>query len=91
MHSPLVVVLSAIPGFGAFAYLAAKPVRRNRLLVRAVADALGRKVPGRLYERSGLQRIVARPVAKPSALRAVPGSIHREWQVEPETPSRAAA
>jgi hypothetical protein len=56
------MALSAVPGIGTFAYLAAKPVRRNRLLLRASFDVLLRKVPGRLYERSGLQRWVARPV-----------------------------
>lgn len=61
MHSPLVLLLSAIPGFGAFAYLAAKPVRSNRLLMRVTLDAVMHKVPGRLYERSGMRRIIARP------------------------------
>jgi hypothetical protein len=56
------MVLAAIPGFGSFAYLGAKPVRANRLLLRALADAAGRKAPWRLYERIGLRRLVARPV-----------------------------
>jgi undecaprenyl-diphosphatase len=60
IHSPLVIVLSAIPGFGTFAYLAAKPVRSNRLLLRATADALLRKLPWRLYRRSRLDRLIAR-------------------------------
>ena len=71
IHSPLVIVLGAIPGFGGFAYLAAKPVRSNRLLLRATADLVAKKVPGRLYERSRIDRIVARPlgaVAAPVAL-----------------------
>lgn len=70
IHSPLVVVLSAVPGFGSFAYLAAKPVRANRLLLRAVTDAACQKVPWRLYERSNLRRFVARPV--PSSVVAAP-------------------
>ncbi|MFN0093423.1 MAG: phosphatase PAP2 family protein [Dehalococcoidia bacterium] len=61
MHSPLVIALSVVPGFGAMAYLAAKPVRQNRLLVRAVVDQLALKVPGRMYERSGLRSLVAKP------------------------------
>ncbi len=62
IHSPLVVVLSAVPGFGSFAYLAAKPVRGNRLLLRAVGDSALGKTPWNLYERSGLRRIIARPL-----------------------------
>lgn len=62
MHHPLVILLSAIPGFGAFAYLAAKPVRSNRLLVRVALDAVLHKVPWRLYQRSGLRRLIVRPV-----------------------------
>ena len=59
----LVALLSAVPGFGTFAYLAAKPVRSNRLLLRATADAALTKVPWRLYARTGLPRLIARPVA----------------------------
>ncbi|CAA9560687.1 MAG: hypothetical protein AVDCRST_MAG73-3670 [uncultured Thermomicrobiales bacterium] len=58
IHSPLVMLLSAVPGFGSFAYLAAKPVRANRLLLRAVGDAALQKVPWNLAERTGLRRIV---------------------------------
>jgi membrane-associated phospholipid phosphatase len=58
IHNPLVMLLAAIPGFGAFAYLAAGPVRSNRLLVRVTFDALMFKVPWRLYERTGLRRVV---------------------------------
>ena len=61
IHSPLVLLLSAIPGFGAVAYLAAKPVRSNRLLMRVTLDAVIHKVRGRLYERSGMRRVIARP------------------------------
>ena len=60
MHSPLVLAISVIPGFGAFAYLASRPVRQNRLLVRAVLDGLMLKVPGGLYEKTGVRRIIAR-------------------------------
>jgi hypothetical protein len=62
MHHPLVILLSAIPGFGAFAYLAAKPVRSNRLLVRVTLDAVLYKVPWRLYQRSRMRRLIVRPV-----------------------------
>ncbi len=61
IHSPLVIVLSAVPGFGTFAYLAAKPVRSNRLLLRATSDAMLTKAPWQVYERTGLRRLVARP------------------------------
>lgn len=60
-HSPLVILLAAIPGFGAFAYLVAKPVRSNRLLLRVALDAVMLKIPKRLYERSGLRRMVVTP------------------------------
>ncbi|MBA2277040.1 MAG: phosphatase PAP2 family protein, partial [Chloroflexia bacterium] len=63
IHSPLVIALSAIPGVGSFAYLAAKPVRANRLLLRTVTDAALLKAPRDLYERTGLRRRIARPVA----------------------------
>ena len=61
IHSPLVVALSAVPGVGSFAYLAAQPVRANRLLLRTVADAALQKIPRDLYERTGLRRRIARP------------------------------
>jgi membrane-associated phospholipid phosphatase len=62
IHSPLVLLLAAIPGFGAFSYLAARPVRSNRLLMRVTLDAVMHKVPWKLYQRSGMRRIIARPV-----------------------------
>jgi membrane-associated phospholipid phosphatase len=62
IHTPLVALLSAVPGVGSFAYLAARPVRANRLLLRTVADAALLKLPWNAYERSGLRRRVARPV-----------------------------
>lgn len=67
IHSPLVMILSAVPGFGSFAYLAAKPVRANRLLLRTLADAVGQKMPWNLYQRTGLRRFVARPSALEAA------------------------
>lgn len=58
IHNPVVIALAAIPGFGAFAYLAAGPVRKNRLLMRLTVDAVMFKLPWRLYERSGMRRMV---------------------------------
>jgi hypothetical protein len=58
VHSPLVLMISAIPGFGAFAYLASKPIRSDHLLLHVAVDAVMLKVPFRLYERFGLRRIV---------------------------------
>jgi undecaprenyl-diphosphatase len=69
IHSPLVIVLAAVPGFGSFAYLAAKPVRANRLLLRTLTDAVMKKVPWNLYQRSGLRRLVARPTGPELAAR----------------------
>lgn len=62
IHSPLVMVLSGIPGVGSFAYLAAKPVRANRLLMRVVTDSALQKAPWDLYERSRIRRWIARPI-----------------------------
>jgi len=58
IHNPLVIALGAIPGFGTFAYLAAGPVRSNRLLMRVTVDAVMFKMPWRLYERTGMRRVV---------------------------------
>ena len=55
------IALAAVPGAGSFAYLASKPVRDNRLLLRLVADAALQTLPWHLYERTGLRRLVARP------------------------------
>jgi hypothetical protein len=60
IHSPLVMVLAAIPGIGSFAYVASKPIRSNRLLLRVLLDAVLMHFPKRLYERSGLRRLIAR-------------------------------
>lgn len=58
IHNPVVIALAAIPGFGAFAYLAAGPIRKNRLLMRLTIDAIMFKMPWRLYERTGMQRVM---------------------------------
>lgn len=102
IHSPLVVLLSAIPGFGSFAYLAAKPVRTNRLLLRAVTDSALAKAPWNLYERSGLRRIIARPLPAAEGTADVTRPVSAEdsttgpaWElgwVEPRTkPAKPAA
>jgi membrane-associated phospholipid phosphatase len=64
IHSPLVVLFAGVPGVGSFAYLVAKPVRANRLLLRTLGDAVLQKVPWHLYERTGLRRLVARPIQR---------------------------
>ena len=58
VHNPVVVLTSIIPGFGAFAYLASRPLRRV-VLIRLILDQSGRKVPFKLYSRLGIQRLVA--------------------------------
>ncbi len=72
VHNPAVVVLSIIPGFGAFAYLASKPLRRM-VLIRLMIDSTGRKVPFKLYSRLGMQKLVApRRVQEPAEPEPVP-------------------
>ena len=75
VHHPVVIVLSAIPGFGAFAYLAARPVRSNRLLLRVAADAVMLKLPMHVYQRSGLRRLVVRTPRKPVRTAPVPAPV----------------
>jgi membrane-associated phospholipid phosphatase len=80
IHSPLVMLMGAVPGFGAFAYLGSRPVRSNHLLIRVGLDTALLKVPWRLYERCGLRRLVARslprvwspPVATPLTIAGRP-------------------
>ena len=62
VHSPLVIVLSAVPILGSYAYLLSPPMRANRLLVRIIIDATLRDLPWHLYERSGLRGLIARRV-----------------------------
>ncbi|HLT21522.1 MAG TPA: phosphatase PAP2 family protein [Thermomicrobiales bacterium] len=66
VHHPIVIALAAIPGFGAFAYLATRPVRANRLLMRVTIDAVMKKIPKGLYEKSGLRKWIARPQLQPA-------------------------
>lgn len=58
IHNPIVIALAAVPGFGAFAYLASGPIRSSRLLVRVTVDAVMFKVPWRLYERTGMRKMI---------------------------------
>ena len=59
IHSPLVLVVAALPGIGTLSYLTSKPVRSQGKLARVALDAAGEKVPWHLYERIGLRRLVA--------------------------------
>jgi hypothetical protein len=59
IHSPLVVLIAAMPAIGTFAYIASGPVRSNHLLVRVVFDSVGEKLPFKAYRRLGIRRIVA--------------------------------
>ncbi|MBI4305851.1 MAG: phosphatase PAP2 family protein [Chloroflexi bacterium] len=58
IHTPLVMLLALLPGFGAAAYLAAPPLR-HKLLVRLLIDQAAYKLPLRLYRRLGLERWLA--------------------------------
>ena len=60
IHTPLVMVIALIPGFGAGAYMTARPSRK-RLLVRLMLDQLAFKLPFRLYHRMRLGRWLAPP------------------------------
>jgi hypothetical protein len=62
------MLLSVIPGFGAVAYLASRPLRR-KLLVRLLLDQIAWKLPFRLHARMRLGRILAPPVARAAAAR----------------------
>jgi membrane-associated phospholipid phosphatase len=80
IHSPLVMLVAAMPGIGSLAYLASKPVRSNRLMMRVLADAALAKVPWSLYERSKLRRLVTRPAivnpGKVTSLQAIGPAEH---------------
>lgn len=101
IHSPLVMLLAAVPGFGSFAYLGSKPIRANRLLLRVLADAALAKAPKNLYERSKLRRLVARPagsanlthIADARRVRATEESAaltELAWATEPRRPAPPA-
>ena len=58
IHSPLVMILSVIPGFGAIAYLTARPLR-NKVLLRLIVNQIAWKLPFKLYARMRLERWLA--------------------------------
>lgn len=57
IHTLPVMLLAALPGAGAVAYVAAEPVRRNRPLLAVLVDQAGRKLPLRLYEKLHLPEL----------------------------------
>ncbi len=64
IHTPLVLLITCMPGIGTFAYLASRPFRAHHLLVRVALDAVLLKLPKRVYERSGARPILARPPSR---------------------------
>lgn len=85
IHSPLVMVVAAIPGFGTVAYLASEPIRRNRLMMRVMADAVLFKLPKGLYLKSGTRKWIARParIAQPAESPVALVPVSRTTDVEP--------
>ena len=85
VHSAPVAALGAIPGFGAFAYLAAKPFRQQRVLRAVLFDQSLRHAPFGLHRKlhlSALSRWMALPATRaesagPSHLALIP----RLWPV----------
>jgi hypothetical protein len=61
MHSPLVLLITCLPGVGTFAYLASKPFRAHHLLTRVALDAVLLKLPKDVYRRTGARPILTRP------------------------------
>ncbi len=78
VHTVPVALMGLVPGFGAGAYLLAKPLRSHRALAVIVFDRLLRKVPARLYWRLHLAALTtwfARPAVRatrPSVRAVVP-------------------
>ena len=75
VHTLLVAVAGLMPGFGAGAYLLAKPLRSNRALAVIASDRLLRKLPLRVYARlhlSALTTWFARPAAPKTSGRRRP-------------------
>jgi len=74
IHSPLVILVAAMPGIGTFSYLVSGPVRSNRMLLRLVLDMVGDKIPLGIYRRLGLKRIIAgRSIAPASGIATTRG------------------
>jgi hypothetical protein len=75
VHTLLVALAGLVPGFGAGAYLLAKPLRSNRSLAVIGSDRLLRKLPLRLYARlhlSALTTWFARPATAKTSERRRP-------------------
>ena len=93
VHTVPVALMGLVPGFGAGAYLLAKPLRAHRALAVIVFDRLLRKVPARLYWRLHLAALLtwfARPAVKasrPSVRAIVPatrerlGAVNGHWRL----------
>ena len=76
IHSPLVILVAAMPGVGTFSYLVSMPVLRHFLLARVTLDMVGEKLPFRVYRRLGMKRIIARtPRTDADSPAAVEGTI----------------
>ena len=93
VHTVPVALMGLVPGFGAGAYVLAKPLRAHRALAVIVFDRLLRKVPARLYWRLHLAALLtwfARPAVKasrPSVRAIVPatrerlGAVNGHWRL----------
>ena len=57
VHTLLVALVGLVPGFGAGAYLLAKPLRSNRALAVIASDRLLRKLPLHVYARLHLSAL----------------------------------
>lgn len=75
IHSPIVMLLTIPPIAGEFAYLASRPVRSNHLLLRAALDRSLLRLPGRLYERTGMRLVIARAAQSASVTDTTPLTI----------------
>jgi hypothetical protein len=95
IHNPLTAVVALVPSVGAFAYLLSGPMIENRLLLRLTLDAVLLKVPGQLYERTRLRRIVVTDreagsrgeSGPPVTRRRIEGSRNRTHQPNTQAPA----
>ena len=76
IHNPLVMLIALIPGFGAVAYLGARPLRQ-KLLIRLMLDQSAWKLPFRLYQRWHLGRWFA-PKPSEVAQAVIATTAHRQ-------------
>jgi hypothetical protein len=87
IHSLPVILAAAAPGIGRAAYVLAQPLRKNQVLLGAVADQAFRIAPLRLYERLHLRAVtvdIARreAIAEPAfrqRLRGLPPALRTLW------------